>query len=193
MKTEDFSKRLKQIIERIKSNSKDAHYAQSLIDDLLSIKGQMDVEPMHFCIPDKDVVRIFDNDNVRIALCKGYIGYELKGGIYTFVSPRMKALYGHLKELCDLKDNYDNLSDEVKFIYDQLYYRTSVAFLSFLYLPISDKKYIEITDFLEQKMNELSKELLNKPLQEETHEENAEFENKMQALEEAMNNGEDRN
>ena len=192
MKTKDFSQKLKQIIERIKSNSKDAHYAQSLIDDLLSIKGQMDVEPMHFCIPDKDVLKTFDNDNIRIALCKGYIGYEFKGVIYVFVSPRMKALYGHLKVLCEMRDNYDNLSEEDKSIYNSLYYRTSISFLSLLFLPVSDKAFIEITDSLEQKMNEITKELLDKPLQEETHEENAEFDIKTQAMEEVLNDGKDR-
>ena len=37
--------RLDDLVNQIKTNSKDAHFAKKLIDDLLSVKGQMMVEP----------------------------------------------------------------------------------------------------------------------------------------------------
>lgn len=180
MEKQELKNKIEGVVNQIKTNSKDAKFADSLIDKLLSLKGQLDVEPMRFVIPEKDVIKEYDNDSIRFVRCKGYIAFQAKGGFYVFVSPRMSALYQHLEGLLDMKDNFDNLTEEQKEGYDTSYLYTSILMQTMLFAVFDAKMFSDLSSDVMNRYKEFLDRYKNIPLQEETHKENAEFENNME-------------
>ena len=89
---------LKQKLEetkaKIKSNSKDAHFADSLISDLLSIKGQLEHVPSLEFIPLEAVEDEFGHGPFYIAkLNDNRMLYKVYGGYTIICDVRMRALY----------------------------------------------------------------------------------------------------
>lgn len=79
---------------KLKANSKDAHFADSLISDLLSIKGQLDHVPSLEFIPLEAVEAEFGNGPFYIAkLSDQRMLYKVYGGYTIICDTRMKALY----------------------------------------------------------------------------------------------------
>lgn len=179
MEKQELKNKIEEVVNQIKTNSKDAKFADSLIDKLLSLKGQLDVEPMRFGIPEKDVIKEYDNDSIRFVRCKGYIAFQAKGGFSVFVSPRMSALYQHLEGLLDMKDNFDNLTEEQKEGYDTSYLYTSILMQIMLFAVFDAKMFADLSSDVMNRYKEFLDRYKNIPLQEETHKENAEFENNM--------------
>lgn len=177
MEKQELKNKIEEVVNQIKTNSKDAKFADSLIDKLLSLKGQLDVEPMRFGIPEKDVIKEYDNDSIRFVRCKGYIAFQAKGGFSVFVSPRMSALYQHLEGLLDMKDNFDNLTEEQKEGYDTSYLYTSILMQIMLFAVFDAKMFADLSSDVMKRYKEFLDRYKNIPLQEETHKENAEFEN----------------
>ena len=129
MKNENKKQVLSEIentINQIKTNSKDAKFADKLIDKLLSLKGQYDVEPTRLYVPEKNVIKEYDNDNLRIVKCKDCIIWQHKGGFTFVVKPTMHALYEHLSGMLAMKDRYDELTGDEKQLYDVSYFGMSL-------------------------------------------------------------------
>lgn len=179
MEKQELKNKIEEVVNQIKTNSKDAKFADSLIDKLLSLKGQLDVEPMRFGIPEKDVIKEYDNDSIRFVRCKGYIAFQAKGGFSVFVSPRMSALYQHLEGLLDMKDNFDNLTEEQKEGYDTSYLYTSILMQIMLFAVFDAQMFADLSNDVMKRYKEFLDRYNNIPLQEETFKENAEFENNM--------------
>ena len=180
MEKQELKNKIEEVVNQIKTNSKDAKFADSLIDKLLSLKGQLDVEPMRFGIPEKDVIKEYDNDSIRFVRCKGYIAFQAKGGFSVFVSPRMSALYQHLEGLLDMKDNFDNLTEEQKEGYDTSYLYTSILMQIMLFAVFDAKMFADLSNDVMKRYEEFLDRYKNIPLQDETYKENAEFENNME-------------
>lgn len=176
MEKKELKKQIDTVVGQIKSNSKDVHFADKLIDSLLSLKGQYDVEPTRVYICEKDVVKEYDFDNVRFVCCKGCIIYEAKGGMKMIVYPTMKGLYEHLGVLLDMKDNYDTLNDDGKNVYEGLYSATLWILNACIYSTVDDEVFVGIATDIMSRFDKYVKSKENK-LQEETHKENADFEN----------------
>lgn len=181
MEKKELKKQIDDVVSQIKSNSKDVHFADTLIDKLLSLKGQYDVEPTRVYIREKDVVKEYDFDNIRFVRCKSCIIYEAKGGMKMIVKPTMKGLYDHLVVLLDMKDNYDSLSEEGKKIYEGLYSATLWILNSCIYATIDDEVFTGIASDIMNRFDKYVKSKESK-LQAETPQENAEFENTAELL-----------
>lgn len=181
---------IEQAINQIKTNSKDAKFADKLIDKLMSLKGQYDVEPTRIHIPEKDVIKEYDNDNIRIVRCKGCIIWQHKGGHVVVVYPTMRAEYEFLEGMLDLKDNYDKLSDDMKAAYDGAYFGYSILSQLPTIMVTNDKWFARSSILASWGLARFVKEQLEEPLQEETHKENAEFDTKMEVAEELLKDGE---
>lgn len=180
MEKKELKTKIDEVVNQIKTNSKNAKFAASLIDKLLSLKGQLDVEPMRFCIPEKDVIKEYDNDSIRFVRCKGYIAFQAKGGFSLFVSPRMSGLYQHLEGLLDMKDNFDNLTEEQKEGYATSYLYTTILMQYVLFAVSDAKMFADLANDVMKRYGEFLDRCKNIPLQEETHKENAEFENNIE-------------
>lgn len=175
MSNEELKKQLDEVVNQIKTNSKDAKFTDKLLDKLLSLKGQLDIEPTRVHIEEKDVIKEYDFDNVRYLRCKTCIVYEAKAGMKIIVTPSLKLLYEHLDILLNMKDNYDNLSDEGKKSYDILYSATSWIINVLIYSTIDDKLFFGIASDVRKRFDDYVKSK-EKQLQEETPKENADFE-----------------
>lgn len=186
MGKEELKKQLEEVVAQIKTNSKDAKFADKLVDKLLSLKGQIDVEPTRIHIPEKDVVKEYDNDSLRFVRCRGCIIFQAKGGYSVIVQPRMTALFEHLSVLLDMKDRYEELSDEEKKSYDMLYSATVYVLEAPMFAVGEDEMFFGIASDVIKRLNDFTEKQLNKELQEETPKENAEFENLNEVLNKDM-------
>ena len=107
---------LRILINQIKTNSKDAHYADKLLADLLSVKGQLMIEPTELDCGTKEDE--WETDTYRVTLTNRGALYHEKGGYSIFVPPAMKSLYDTLADIVVNKDKYANLEGEEKESYE---------------------------------------------------------------------------
>ena len=174
------------VINQIKTNSKDTKFADKLIDKLMSLKGQYDVEPTRLFVPEKDVIKEYDNDNLRIVRCKDCIIWQHKGGFTFVVKPTMRALYEYLSGMLAMKDRYDELTGDEKQLYDVSYFGMSLILQAPMFAVADDEFFVDLATFIGDGVKKVSEKLLNQPLQEETPIENAEFETKMEVANEFL-------
>lgn len=190
-KVADIGAKIKEVKSQIKANSKDAHFADALIKELLSLKGQSDHQPMYLCVPESEVVKTYDFESFSISNCKGGILFHAKGGYDAYVTPRMKALYEHLALIIDMKERYDELSEEDKTNYDNLFSATTMILQIPIFATITPKCFFGIASEALTRLDEATKELLKQPLGEDNPFANAEFDNMIAATEELKKMGKD--
>ena len=174
------------ICNQIKTNSNDAKFADKLIGKLLSLKGQYDVEPTRLYVAEKDVIKEYDNDNLRIVRCKDCIIWQHKGGFTFVVKPTMRAMYEYLDGMLSMKDKYDELNQDEKNLYDASYFGMSLILQAPMFAVIDDEFFVELATFVGDGAKKVYDKLLNHPLQDETPIENAEFETKMEVANELL-------
>lgn len=177
------------VINQIKTNSKDAKFADKLIDKLMSLKGQYDVEPTRLFVPEKNVIKEYDNDNLRIVRCKDCIIWQHKGGFTFVVKPTMRALYEYIGSMLAMKDRYDELTDDEKQLYDVSYFGMSLILQAPMVAAADDEFFVDLATFVGEGVKKVYDKLLNHPLQDETPIENAEFETKMEVANELLKDG----
>lgn len=183
--------RLEDLVRQIKLNSKDAHFANKLIGDLLSVKGQMGVEPIALdCGKEVDE---WKGETFRITLTDRGVLYHEYGGYSVFVTPNNVALYDVLADLVENKDEYAELEGEKKENFESLLaiiaYNLSLPRIAFLDKDFPQEIAIKTMEFLRKMFDDLT----NKELQDETPKEDAEFKEATLALEDlkkAANDGE---
>lgn len=184
--------RLDDLVKQIKVNSKDAHFADKLIGDLLSVKGQMGVEPIALdCGKEVDEWR---GETFRITLTDKGVLYHEYGGYSVFVTPNNIALYDVLADLVENKEEYAELEGERKENFDSLLsiiaYNVSLPRIAFLDKDFPQEIATKTIEFLRN----MYEDLMNKELQDETPKEDAEFKEATLALEdlkkEAVKDGE---
>lgn len=183
--------RLDELVRQIKLNSKDAHFADKLIGDLLSVKGQMGIEPIALdCGKEVDEWR---GETFRITLTDKGVLYHEYGGYSVFVTPNNVALYDVLSDLVVNKEEYAELEGESKENFESLLtiiaYNVSLPRVSFLDKDYPQEIALKTMEFLRKMYDDL----MNKELQDETPKEDAEFKEATLALEdlkEAAKDGE---
>lgn len=182
MEKKELKKQLDEVVVQIKNNSKDAKFADALVDKLLSLKGQMMIEPTRIHIEEKDVVKEYDNDAVRFVRCKDCIIFQAKGGLSVVVKPTMAALFEHLTVLLDMKDRYEELDEEGKKSYELLYSATVWMLEVPIFATCDDEMFFGVVNDVLARFNKFTETELNKDLQEETPKEDADFENMNEVL-----------
>lgn len=185
MEKELLKSKLNELKAKIKTNSKDAHFADTLLDELLSVKGQIDVEPTLAYVPINDIVDKLEGDTFTMAVLKnGDAVYHLKGG-YTIVADgaRMYGLAQTIKNHIDDSKTYDTLSDEQREMYD-IDSSATTYILNCPTFAFSDQtmKY-DIATTIIKRLNAIYETALNADLQAEDKVADAEFENAAIALE----------
>lgn len=190
-KVADIGAKIKEVKSQIKANSKDAHFADALIKELLSLKGQSDHQPMYLCVPESEVVKTYDFGSFTISNCKGGILFHTKGGYNAYVSPRVKILYEHLELLLNMKENYDGMDDEGHKAYGNLFTMITTVLMAPLMAPITAKGLADSANSLVEIFNREANILANQPLMEEDYHANAEFNNIVAATEELKKMGKD--
>lgn len=174
--------RLNEVKNQLRTNAKDVHFFDKLIDEALSLKGQMGVDPVALdCGKEEDE---WAGETFRITLTNKGVLYHEYGGYSIFVTPNNQALYDVLSDLVVNKDEYAKLEGEKKENFESLLtiiaYNLSLPRISFMDRDFPQEIAIKTMEFL-RKMYE---ELMEKPLQEENPKEDAIFKDATLALEE---------
>lgn len=179
-------KELDEILIQLKNNSKDAKFADKLIDKAMSLKGQLDVEAFILCIPESDVKKKYDFGSFEVLDCKGGILFHVHGGYFSYVTMRMVNLYEHLRAVLEMYDNINDADEIQKNVTTAVVNATWIDMQIPLNIGLSDDTLFEFAELAVNKLKELQDKMVNAELQEETHEENAKFENDNQMLNEIV-------
>lgn len=190
-KVADISSELKLVKDQIKMNSKDVHFADKLIADLLSLQKQKDQQPMYLCVPESEVVKTYDFGSFSISNCKGGILFHTKGGYNVYTTPRVKVLYEHLELLLSMKENYDTLTEEGRKSYDNLFLMLNAILMAPIMAPITAQGLVDTANAIVEIFDREAKTLANQPLMDDDALANAEFDNMISATEELKKMGKD--
>lgn len=177
MDKNELKSELNDIKAKIKANSKDAHFADTLIAELLSIKGQLDHEPTlaHVALDDIDKTLSGDTFNIY-AMKNGDAVYRLKGGLTIVVSNGFYALNTSLRDYVYNQDEIDELDESDKELYaNDLLATTMIMNLPTIAFSDLDAKYDLYDKVLEWLIGLQQKLLVDVDLQDETPEEDKKF------------------
>ena len=174
--------RLDDIVNQIKTNSKDVHFADKLIGDLLSTKGQMMVEPT--ALDCGKTVDEYKGETFRVTLTDRGVLYHEYGGYSVFATPNARALYETLEDMVVNKEKYASATDEekenIELSMSAIGYCLAVPKIAF---GDADLMF-EIAKMVIEYIRGKYEELMSEPLQDETISEDAEFKEATLALEE---------
>lgn len=186
MDKKELQKKLNDIKSQIKANSKDAHFADTLINELLTTKAKIGVEPIELNVGKR--IDAFSGETFEIVKTDRGAMYHEFGGYTVFVENRNNvSLYQTLCEYIDNKDKFAEMEGEEK---EQFELQTqAVAYC--LGVPkycFSDATFFyELATYIVEFIRQQYEMLLDEPLQEETIEEDREFEDAAIAFEEMKN------
>ena len=105
--------KLKEVKAKIKTNSKDAHFAEALIDELVGLQKQADIEPVELIVPSAEVEHTHQIDDVT-TLVKTAKGYLYKHGklSYVWVPFGLNTLWKTLNELDEILAKDERTEEE---------------------------------------------------------------------------------
>ena len=184
-------KKLQEKTKQLTAISKDAHFAESLIEDILSIKAQMCVEATELYVREKDVIEVFDFDSVCFKVCTTGILFHAKSGYTAWIEPRCRALFGEIVEMLKAKKEILALSEEERKNFDaeELDMREQFfnAWVHTLEMPVaasvSPKILFDTAAAFLKSFREETDRMLNQPLHEESVKDLIENANAQQAEE----------
>jgi hypothetical protein len=165
--------RLDEVKKQLRSNAKDVHFFDKLIDDALSLKGQISVPSTELDCGTK--IDELAGETYRITITDRGVLYHEYGGYSLFATPNMTALYDTLVGAVKNKDKYADATEEEKeemeLMLSVIGYCTSLPKFVF-----SDPAFtLEIATRIVKYIQDTYDELMDKPLQPETFGEDAKF------------------
>lgn len=174
--------RLNEVKSQLRTNAKDVHFFDKLIDEALSLKGQMSVEPIALdCGKERDE---WTGDTFRITLTDRGVLYHEYGGYSVFVTPNNTALYEVLSDLVVNKDEYAELEGEKKENFESLLtivaYNLSLPRISFMDRDFPQEIAIKTMNFIKK----MFEDLMEQPLQEEEPQKDSNFREAVVAFDE---------
>lgn len=168
---------------KLKANSKDAHFADALISDLLSIKGQLEHQPTLVHIAEDDIVDRFDGAHFEMCVTNdGTAVYRTRGG-YTIVADyALTSLNNTIRNFISLSKNDVKLSDdELEAVLLDLDANAHVLNIPMLAFSDIDFKF-ELAKMVINFLRETYDKAMEAPLQDETPEENKVFKDGITAI-----------
>ena len=180
----NLSKELEDVIKSIKDNSKDADFADSLISELLSLKGQIDHEPTIVNLPLSKVADKMDGDTFAMYVMRdGTAVYHVKGGMDIVCKPTLFSLNQTIVSLIEDYRSRESMSEEEKSAFDTELqasaYVMNIPMIAFSDIDFMFDSASSVIQFLKKQYEEG----MNAPLKEETIVEDAEFKDAVVAAE----------
>lgn len=182
MDKNELTTKLEEVKNLIKTNSKDAHYAETLISELLSVHGQLKHEPTLVHVPLKDIEKEADGETFVMATTKdGKAIYHTRGGYTIVADSTYSSLFYTIYNLIDYINGTVELDEETKNILEADTIATSYILNIPMYV-MDDFEYK--ASLFENVLHYLTKRVedAEKELQDETPDENREFQNAVEAL-----------
>lgn len=183
---EEIRKKIDEVKNLIKANSKNAHHAEKLIDELLSLDREKRHEATLVHIPMDNVSKTFKGDTFELCYTKqGEAVYRTFGGYTIICSSLFNALNATIENAIDYLNGeiQEELTDEQK----QLMEDDIAATTWVLNIPLHacsdlEFKYVLTTKFIEFITKLKEKSQTDEP-QEETYEQDAQFKDAMIGME----------
>lgn len=114
-KKQVLKERFHEVKNQLLANSKDAHWAKNAIDELVSLKGQLDHEETLVYLPKKNVEDIVSNDTFELAVMKdGTAIYKTFGGYTVIANANLVSLNDKITEFVRLNKELDDTTEEEK-------------------------------------------------------------------------------
>lgn len=183
---EEIRKKIDEVKNLIKTNSKNAHHAEKLIDELLSLDREKRHEATLVHIPMDNVSKTFKGDTFELCYTKqGEAVYRTFGGYTIICSSIFNALNATIENAIDYLNGeiQEELTDEQKQLIEDDITATSWV----LNLPLHACSDLEFKYDLTNKFIEFISKLKEKSntdeIQEETYEEDAQFKDAMIGME----------
>lgn len=112
MAEQQLQEKLKEVKAKIKANSKDAHFADALIEELVSLQKQADIEPVELIVPTAEVehTRQIDDVTTLVKTVRGFL-YKHGNTSYVWVPFGLNTLYSTMCEVDELLGK-EKLTDE---------------------------------------------------------------------------------
>lgn len=113
MAEQQLQEKLKEAKAKIKANSKDAHYADTLIEELVSLQKQADIEPVELIVPTAEVehTRRIDEVTTLIKTVRGFL-YKHGNTSYLWIPFGLNSLYSTLCEVDELLGKEERTEEE---------------------------------------------------------------------------------
>lgn len=183
---EEIRKRIDEVKNLIKTNSKNAHHAEKLIDELITLDREKRHEATLVHIPMDNVSKTFKGDTFELCYTKqGEAVYRTFGGYTIICSSLFNALNATIENAIDYLNGEikEELTDEQKQLIEDDITATSWV----LNLPLHACSDLEFKYDLTNKFIEFITKLKEKSQtdepQEETYEEDAQFKDAMIGME----------
>lgn len=185
MDRNEIKAKIQEVKAQLKSNSKDAHFAEKLIGDLLSLKGQYEHQPTMVHVAMDDILGTLEGNTFTIYKTKsGDTGFHLKAGYDIVVRPTVESMNQSLATFVDYQKEMDSLSEKEREWYEQDLIATQFCLTIPMYaFADMDFKYKVANMFADYMLKNQNKLLDNVELQDETPEENKAFEQATMGLE----------
>lgn len=117
MKTKaEYNKEIKELKTKLVGLCNDAHFAKTLIDEMLSLKGQSCIEPLELNVGKR--VDSLKGETFEIVKTDRGCLYHEYGGYSIFVNPEQKCLYETLVDYVDNKEAHASLEGEEKEMFE---------------------------------------------------------------------------
>ncbi len=182
MEKNELKERLDTLVGQIKTNSKDAHFAEKLIDELLLTKGQLSREPVEFDCGTK--IDEYAGNAFHIVRTSRGILYHEYGGYNVFIEANGTALFDALNYIIDNQKDFESEDETVRETFNAFVltvgYCMSVPKIALADADFTNEVVCMVIDYMKKKLEEATKA----PLQEETIEEDRAFKEAAVALEE---------
>lgn len=159
--------KLDEKIALLKSQCKDAHFFDSIMDEIISLKGQYDVVPTRIFVREEDLLEEYDYGSFKLSRFTTGIAFHMIGYDF-FVKPSCQTLYKHLDSLFESKGEYNAFTQEQKDLYDVLFNATIDIILTLPMCFCNETYYIDIATYICKRRNQLFKELEERDLSPET-------------------------
>lgn len=174
--------KLTEVKNQLRTNAKDTHFFDKLIEEALSLKGQIGVDALACGFPQSEIVDTIEEDTYRLIEGVNASAYQTKGG-FTVVAQNHLGLGQLFAHIVQDKEEALSLDGEYKENYDS--FVTALAYtLNIPLLAATDQEFMfhmatETVKYLQKQVAKAEA----MELQEETPKENAEFEEATLALE----------
>ena len=174
--------RLNEVENQLRTNAKDVHFFDKLIDEALSLKGQMGVEPMLAYVREEDIVDRIDGGSFEMAYGSQKSVYRTKGGL-TIIADNGLGLGQQIMDYVMTMKDTEELSEEQKAIFE-MDMNTSVFIYNAPLLTANDVELrYAVGQVVIDYLNKKAEEMNNVEVSEETTEQDREFLATMKAIE----------
>lgn len=151
------NEQIKEIKDKLVSNSKDAEWTKKMTNELLSLHTRSLHQPVELEIPTKEVKETIDFGACKISrTIRGYL-FEAKGGMYTFVESRMSRVCAMFNTIFELHAK-ENKDEEEQKLYNAFVDAVQYVLQAPIFASLSEISLFAIATNIRSVFNEYCKE-----------------------------------